>query len=330
LGFDAGLGVAAYGDGALDGAVSAEGDAHPALANLGRNDRRCKAHGATVHLDEGVAFVGAHDEGAGDGREHGARAYGLAGGDGDGLGGGLIPVGRDVERVRTGRELQRAWHRAPRRALRRIDTNLSPRHLAAHLDAPEDGHEAQRDGRLLPEPQGDPGRLGGFVPGQFGDDAHGTGGEGERARRGPARAQVAAVDVERGACGLGVDAQYGDVGRDAGEGSLQRREGLAVGLALHREGVRAVRVGVALKLLVRPRDVEQHVAIGHEPVGREEVLERPAEVSGPVALGAELEVQVGLVGEVVGAGDARGSEGDQEAEGPHPAGGGAGHWVGFR
>ena len=71
-------------------------------------------------------------------------------------------------------------------------------------------------------------------------------------------------------------------------------------LAGQRLVVVAIRVGVLAELLVRARDVEDHVAVRREAIRREEVLEGAAEVSALVPVGADLELQLRLVGEVVG------------------------------
>ena len=80
-----------------------------------------------------------------------------------------------------------------------------------------------------------------------------------------------------------------------------------------RPDVIAEGVGELLQLLVGGGDVEDDVAVLHEPVRREEVLERASEIAGAKALVADGELEVGLVGDVVRAGEVREGEGCEDS-----------------
>jgi hypothetical protein len=103
-------------------------------------------------------------------------------------------------------------------------------------------------------------------------------------------------------------------GRDA----LNRRGDLGddplVALTFERGVVVPVRFGEPAELLVRPADVEEHVAVAHEPVGCEEVLERSFEVPCDEASSRDLKVQLGFVCEPVAARDRRSDRGSDEPQ----------------
>ncbi len=70
--------------------------------------------------------------------------------------------------------------------------------------------------------------------------------------------------------------------------------------ALQRLMVVAVRVGALSELLVGASNVEDNVAVRREAIGRQEVLEGTSKVATLVPVRSNLELELGLVGEVVG------------------------------
>src|SRR5437762_1764145 len=122
-------------------------------------------------------------------------------------------------------------------------------------------------------------------------------GKAERSRARAARPEVAPVDEDGGARRLGRDLEDRDVRLDLVERGLDARSGLRIALALEGLCIVTERGGVFLQLLVAAGNVESHVAVRHESIRREKVLEGALVVALAVARGADLKLEVGLVGE---------------------------------
>jgi hypothetical protein len=179
---DAGLRRRGVRDGAARRCGSPEGDAHPALAHLGVDDRGREAHGATVDLDEGVALVGADHQGAGDGRERRDARVRSRGRDGPRPRRRADTLGRDVSVCGPGGARRAgAPCTAPRprrrRAPQRPATSPSTRRARGCAAGAPRASPARGAGR---RPDG-----GGLVAVELRDDPHGPGCEGERARGSP-------------------------------------------------------------------------------------------------------------------------------------------------
>jgi hypothetical protein len=301
-------------DVALDGGVPAQAHADAARAHgdVLEHGRR-EAHRPSVDLDEGVALVGADDDRTRERAHRRGHARRLARDDGDLPRRRLEAVAREVKLVNARGNLEIARRAARGSGLLVVDVDRrSGRALDRDVHRADDALERDRHARLGPELGLDRAHDGGLVAFELDEDLILALGDAERARGSAARAEVFAIDVHRRSGRRGLDLDHGDVGRDAEDGRVEIADDLRIGL--HREGVDVitVRVGVALELLERARDVEDDVLVGDEPVREEEVLERLAELALLVVLGGELEMQLGLVGEAVGAGglldEQRGSE----------------------
>ena len=213
----------------------------------------------------------------------------------------------DDERVPSGFDLDGAGDRAEGRAVLGVDLD-GRAVLSVDAHRAEDGDERERDVLLLADDEVDPLALGRLVSRELDDDLVTAGSEAEVRGCARARAEVLSVEVDGGAGRVGVDLEHRDERSDAAEGVVDAMELVCAGLARPRVDVVPVSIGRGLQLLVRAGDVEEHVAVRDEPVRREEVLESAREVGLLVRLGAELELEVGFVGEVVGAGGRRSSE----------------------
>ncbi len=225
----------------------------------------------------------------------------------------LLRVARflDDERVAPRLDLDRARDRAEHGAV--VDVELHGRAVLA-LDAhgSEDRHQRERDVLLLADGEIDVVLLRRLVARELDDDFVSPRGETEVRRRVAARPEISSIEVHRRAGRIRRHLEHRDLRRDAADRVLDTLLLVRARLAGERVGVIAVRVGRGLQLLVRARDVEEHVAVRHEPVRREEVLERAREVALLVRLRAELELQIRLVGEVVRARGDRAREDDCE------------------
>lgn len=131
----------------------------------------------------------------------------------------------------------------------------------------------------------------GLVARQLGLDRDGIAGG-----RTPPRAQIFTVDVDGRARWIRFDPQDGDVWRNALDGLLNAADGLLVCLAVESVDIVAICVGELLELLVRARDVEDDIAVGHEAIRGEEVFERDAELALGIGVDARFEVEIGFVG----------------------------------
>ena len=169
-------------------------------------------------------------------------------------------------------------------------------------------NELELDARRRPRLDGSGGRDRVLVSGRLGDDSVRTGSEPEGLRPGPSLPEVLPIEVEGGSGRIGDDLQDGDVRRHAAHGFVDAPARAGVGLPLRSADVVAVRVRILVERFVAARDVEKHVPVRRQSVRREEVLERAAVVARLVLLGGEPELEIGLVGDVVGVGG--GSEHD--------------------
>ena len=287
----------------LDRRVAAEQDPHLAAADGDVLDHGGgEAHGAAVDLDDRVALVGAHDHDAGERRELGRGPRHVPRDHVHLPRRGLVAVPREVEQVAPRRHLEAARRLAGRGRLLVVDVHRRARRaLHAHLHRADDAGERERDDGLGAELGLDHGRGRELVALDLGDDPVLAGRERERAGGRAADAQVPPVDVDRRAGRIRLHPEHGDAGRDAQDRLLDVGDLLRVRLLGERVAVVAVRVGEAAELLVGAGDVEDDVLVGDEPVRREEVLERLAELALAVVLGGDLELEIrALVGGAAG------------------------------
>ena len=269
-----------------------------------RDERRRRSARQTIYRHDGAGLVGAHDERPRLRLDARPARHGLLRDDVDGDRRRLVALPPHEQLVVAGRQLEVARHGARGRGVLAVDMDGSPGCVGAQ-DA--DGADDAREPELYRG--GPPGlhrrRCGDGVleAGGLGDDPVGPAREAERLGRGSPLSEVLAVDVDRRAGRVGHDLQDGHVRLHPPHRLLDARARGGVGLPLQGAGVRAVRLGVLVQRVVAAGDVEQHVAVRRQAVGQQEVLQRAPVVPSLVSLGGDPEVKVGLVGDVVGAGD---------------------------
>ncbi len=213
----------------------------------------------------------------------------------------LVPFSRDVQLVSPRRDIEIARGDARGRPFVAVDPHRSPFRFVAddvHFadDACQLDDHARRRTDLHVRRRGD----GVFVARRLDDDAVRARREAERLRACAALPEVFSIEIERRVRGVGDHLQQGDVRRDATERVVDAGTRGGVRLADGGANVVAIRVGELLQRFVRTRDVEEDVAVRHEAVGREKVLERRAVVARLVFLGRDVEVKTRFVGDVVG------------------------------
>src|SRR5690606_18576684 len=129
-----------------------------------------------------------------------------------------------------------------------------------------------------------------LVPLEVDDDLVLAGLEAEEPGRVAATAEIPAIDVHRRSGRVRLHVDDGDVGPDARERLLDRGPARSVRLLLERLNVVAERVRVLLERLVRSSDVEDDVAVRHEPVRHQEVLKGAPVIALSVTLRGDPEV----------------------------------------
>ena len=253
-----------------------------------------------VDGDERVANVGVDDDRAGLRVEPGADVEGAPGWKVDGDVVGLVPLLDDEQRVPTGRHLRRAGQRrAEDLAVLGVELHDRTGRVAVDLHGSQDGHQRQLDLHFLADLQVDTVLLRGLVAGELDDDLVPPGAETEISGALAARSQILAIEEHCGPRRIGDHLQHGDAGGHAPNGVFDDLALLDARLGVEGLGVVPVRVGRLAQLLVGARNVVEDVAVRHEAVGREVVLESPLEVLLLVRVVAQLELQIRLVGEIV-------------------------------
>ena len=286
-----------------DGAEAVERDADAVHADGDRQDGGREAAALAVDLDDRVALVGVDDERPDERHEERPHRHDRARRHVDEHRRRLRARASREERVAARRDVRVAGGRARDGRVLAVEAHeRAGRALDAHRA--EDALELQRHLRFLAEAGVDRRAAGVLVPRELGDDGVAPRREPEPLRAAPALAEVLAVEEDARPRRIGLHLEDGHVRRHRAQRRLDAIARRRVRLPLLRAHVPAEGVRVLLDALVGAGDVELDVAVGDEAVRREEVFERALVVAVLVGLGAEVELQVGLVGDVVGTRDA--------------------------
>ena len=299
VGVDVSLAVGRHLDAPVHRTKALARDRHVVNTHGERQRGRRQSPLAAIDRHEGVSHFGGDQERSRDRREvHGDGLRG-AGTDEHGHRFRLVPARRHEQRVATRRHRGEARDRADGVTTVVVDSYFCAGRAAFDAQGAHDLLELQDQVCARPGLEVLGFRLRRLVAGQVREDDVLAGRKAHRGGGVPPGAEVSPRDVDRRARRITVDLQHGNERLDAGDGLGDARLRRRVLLAGQRLVVVAIRVRVLTELLVGAGDVEDDVAVRGQPVGRQEVLERAAKVSALVPLSADLELELGLVGEVV-------------------------------